>query len=226
MRLEPGRWPVGLVALAGVALVVPSLGSPTWQQTVSAPERGEILSRQQQYSWGRQVVEGFAGSLFGIVENPAGRVVLTALVALAAAGALVWLVAPGRVAVLAPVCLALLLGHVASSATQRLGRSLSDRAPAAPGLEYVGGSTDAGTAETWAAVVLLAALAAMVVTLLRGRNLFATSQRDTTHGEALLEPAGRHLAGPAVDLVDAEAPAAPAAPAARGVPRPRGGAAP
>jgi hypothetical protein len=208
MRLERGRWPAGLVALAGVALVVPSLGSPTWQQTVSAPERGEILSRQQQFSWGRQVVEGFAGSLFGIVENPAGRVVLTALVVVAAGGALAWLVAPGRVAVLGPVAVALLLGHVASSATQRLGRSLADRAPAAPGLEYVGGSTDAGTAETAAALVLLAALVAMVVTLLRGARLDA-SRRAASDGDGVLEPAGRHLDGPAVDLVDTDLPAVP-----------------
>ncbi|WP_323097306.1 hypothetical protein [Intrasporangium sp. YIM S08009] len=208
MRLEQGRWPAGLVALAGVALVVPSLGSPTWQQTVSAPERGEILSRQQQFSWGRQVVEGFAGSLFGIVENPAGRVVLTALVVVAGGAALAWLVVPGRVAVVAPIAVALLLGHVASSATQRLGRSLADRAPAAPGLEYVGGSTDAGSAETAAAVVLLAALAAMLVTLLRGARRDA-SHRTAMDEDAVLEPVGRHLEGPAVDLVDTERPTAP-----------------
>ena len=208
MRLEQGRWPAGLVALAGVMLVVPSLGAPTWQQTVSAPERGEILSRQQQFSWGRQVVEGFAGSLFGIVENPAGRVVLTALVVVAAAGALAWLVVPGGVAVLGPVAVALLLGHVASSATQRLGRSLADRAPAGPGLEYVGGSTDAGTAETWAAAVLVVALAAMVFALLRGARLDA-SRRSAADGDAALEPVGRHLDGPTVDLVDTDGPAVP-----------------
>ena len=78
-RPVAGRWPSGLAALLGVVLAVPSLVGPTWLQTVSDRTRGELLSQQWQWSWGRVDLFGLTGVELDLVPNPVGLVVAVVL---------------------------------------------------------------------------------------------------------------------------------------------------
>ena len=85
-----GRWPAGLAALLGVALAVPSVVGPSWLQTVSDRQRGELLSQQWQWSWGRVDLTGLTGVELDLVPNPVGLAVAVALLVLGAVAVAVW----------------------------------------------------------------------------------------------------------------------------------------
>jgi hypothetical protein len=194
MRLVPGRWPGTATALAGVALALPSVTAPTWQQTVAAREQGEVVARQLRYSWGRVEFEGPVGVPLGTTENRVALAAFVALLVLAAAAAAAWLLLRGRAALLAPLGVALLAGRLAATVAERHGRVLAPETRPGPGLSYLTGSTDAGWYETGALLALAAALAIMVVGLFRAPVAGPVVRAERT-------PA--RLAGPEVSLVDA-----------------------
>ncbi len=157
-RPVAGRWPAGLAALLGVALAVPSLVGPTWLQTVSDRQRGELLSQQWQWSWGRVDLTGLTGVELDLVPNPVGLAVAVALLVLGAVAVAVWMLARGALwASLAPIALALLAGRLLTTAAERHGRSFREELGSEAGLSITSGSTTAGWLETLSAVVLLVA---------------------------------------------------------------------
>ncbi|MEO7447398.1 MAG: hypothetical protein ABI336_03915 [Humibacillus sp.] len=212
-----GRWPAGLIALVGVALSLPSLVSPTWQQTVADRERGELLSSQQQWSWGRVELSGLTGVELSTVPNPVGLVVSVVLALAAAAAVVGWVVVRGPWAVAAPVGIALLAGRLLTTAAERHGRSFREEYGSEAGLTVTNSSTTVGWLETASVVVLLAALVLVVLRLLTDARQEApetTALTDPSVGadpagrhterstRAALRPNGAHLGGPEVGLSD------------------------
>ena len=216
-RPVAGRWPAAVVALLGVALSVPSVTGPTWLQTIADRERGELLSRQWQWSWGRVDLTGLTGVELDLVPNPVGLVVAVVLLVLGAAAVVVWMLARGGSAVLAPVAVALLAGRLLTTSAERHGRSFREVDRSEAGLTVTIGSTTAGWLETVAAVVLLAALALMLLRLQRGPAVVVgeddgrhdddpgTRHTATVPARAALRPKGARLTGPDVGLSDEEA---------------------
>ena len=215
VRPVAGRWPAALVALLGVVLAVPSLVGPTWLQTVSDRQRGELLSQQWQWSWGRVDLTGLTGVELDLVPNPVGLAVAVALLVLGALAAAVWALARGAVVVLAPIALALLAGRLLTTVSERHGRAFREEIASEAGLSVTSGSTTAGWLETASAVVLLAALVLMVVGLVRGaprpepaeaarRDPDEPAMRHTgaASSAAALRPKGARLDGPEVGLSD------------------------
>jgi hypothetical protein len=214
VRPVVGRWPAALVALLGVVLAVPSLVGPSWLQTVSDRQRGELLSQQWQWSWGRVDLTGLTGVELDRVPNPVGLAVAVVLLVLAAVAVAVWALARGVVVVLAPIALALLTGRLLTTAAERHGRSFREELASEAGLSISTGSTTAGWLETASAVVLLVALALMVVGSVRGvprpepaeptrRDAADAATRHTgAASSAGLRPKGARLDGPEVGLTD------------------------
>ncbi|HET8988084.1 MAG TPA: hypothetical protein VFN43_06195 [Humibacillus sp.] len=215
-----GRWPAAAVALLGVALTVPSLVGPTWLQTVSDRERGELLSQQWQWSWGRVDLTGLTGVELDLVPNPIGLVVATVLLVLAASAVAVWVLVRGPWAVLAPVAVAMLAGRLLTTAAERHGRSFRDTIASEAGLNVTSGSTAVGWLETLAVAVLIVALALMGLAVVggvagvalrspaeAGRSVDeepASRHTDAVSPRAGLRPEGAHLDGPEVGLSDEE----------------------
>ena len=193
-RPLPGRWPAGALALAGVALAVPSVVAPTWVQTIGDRERGDLLSGQAQWSWGRVELTGLTGVQLGLVPNPVGLVVAVALLVVAVAALAIWLAVRGPALVLAPIGVGVLAGRLLTTAAERHGRVFRDEIASEAGLTVTNGSTTAGWLETAAVVVLLGALALMVVRLVAD-----SAERMPAHSEGAVdgEPAGRHTGGAA-----------------------------
>jgi hypothetical protein len=193
-RPLPGRWQAGALALAGVALAVPSVVAPTWVQTVGDRERGDLLSGQAQWSWGRVELTGLTGVELGSVPNPVGLVVAVGLLVVAVAALGVWLTTKGPLVVLAPIGVGLLAGRLMTTAAERHGRVFRDEIASEAGLTVTNGSTTAGWLETVAAVVLIGALVLMVVRLVSDSGPAAPAPGE---GATLEEPAGRHTGGAA-----------------------------
>ncbi|WP_404390883.1 hypothetical protein [Humibacillus xanthopallidus] len=217
VRPVAGRWPVALVALLGVAMAVPSLVGPTWLQTVSDRQRGELLSQQWQWSWGRVDVTGLTGVELDLVPNPVGLAVAVVLLVLGAVAVAVWALARGVVVLLAPIALALLAGRLLTTAAERHGRVFREEIASEAGLSVTSGSTTVGWLETASAVVLLAALVLMGVGLVRGASRPepaelarhdpeepATRHTGAASSAAALRPKGARLDGPEVGLSDEE----------------------
>lgn len=216
-RPVAGRWPAGLAALLGVALAVPSVVGPTWLQTVADRERGELLSGQSQWSWGRVDLTGLTGVELQQVPNPVGLAVAVTLLVLGAAAVAVWVVVRGPLLVLAPIGLALLAGRLLTTAAERHGRIFRDEIASEAGLTVTNGSTTAGWLETAAAAVLVVALVLMVVRMVAAPGLHAPAETtpsvdaeptsrhtDAVGSRAGLRPKGAHLDGPEVGLSDEE----------------------
>ena len=217
VRPVAGRWPAALVALLGVVLAVPSLVGPSWLQTVSDRQRGELLSQQWQWSWGRVDLTGLTGVELDLVPNPVGLAVAVALLVLGAVAVAVWTLARGAVVVLAPIALALLAGRLLTTSAERHGRAFREEIASEAGLGITSGSTNAGWLETASAAVLLTALALMVVRLSRGAprpEPAETARHDpdepaarhtgAVSSPAALRPKGARLDGPEVGLSDEE----------------------
>lgn len=216
-RPLPGRGPAGAAALLGVVLSVPSVVAPTWVQTVGDRQRGDLLSGQSQWSWGRVELTGLTGVELGFVPNPVGLVVAVTLLVLAFAAVAVWVLAKGPQLVLAPIGLALLTGRLLTTSAERHGRAFQDDIASEAGLTVTNGSTAAGWLETAAAVVLVVALVLVVRRLVADSTEGTPPDADGPVGE---EPAGRHtdveatraglrpkgarLSGPEVGLTDEE----------------------
>ncbi|TQM64763.1 hypothetical protein [Humibacillus xanthopallidus] len=222
-RPVPDRWPAGAAALLGVALSAPSVVAPTWVQTVGDRQRGDLLSGQSQWSWGRVELTGLTGVELGIVPNPVGLVVAVTLVVLAVAAVTVWVLARGPLLALAPIGLALLAGRLLTTSAERHGRAFHEAIASEAGLTVTNGSTTAGWLETAAAAVLVVALALMVVRLVTesaARIPAGAKGAEGAEGAEGEEPAGRHtgavatraglrpkgarLSGPEVGLTDEE----------------------
>ncbi|GAB3888927.1 hypothetical protein [Terrabacter terrigena] len=222
MALLRERVPAGVAALVGVALAAPSVVAPTWRLTTLDSERGVMLFDQQDWGWGRSELLGAGGAVVQDLQNPFGLVLLVGLLALTAAGAVAWVVTTSPWASAAPVASAALLGRLATTVSERHGRSVRDDVH---GLAATGSSTVAGTSESLAAVLLCVAVLLMVLSLAHWRMPSAwvarlrrlTDERrgtDPTADEAVTtgrprstissRPAGEHLSGPAVGLGDPE----------------------
>lgn len=228
-RPAHGRWRSGAVALLGVALSVPSVIAPTWIQTVADGERGDLLSEQAQWSWGRVEITGLTGVELGLTTNPVGLVVAVTLLVLAVVAVAVWVLGRGPVLVLAPILLALLAGRLLTTSAERHGRIFHNEIASVGGLIVTNGSTTAGWLETAAAVVLVVALALMVLTWVADSGPRASTpvqgaeaaegaggaegaEGEETAGRHTgavtsrtgLRPKGAHLDGPEVGLSDEE----------------------
>lgn len=222
-RPVAGRWPSGLAALLGVVLAVPSLVGPTWLQTVSDRQRGELLSQQWQWSWGRVDLTGLTGVELDLVPNPVGLVVAVVLLVLGAVGVVAWMLREGPVGVIAPMALALLAGRLLTTSAERHGRSFREEVGSEAGLSISSGSTTAGWLETLSAAVLLVAVALMVLRLTVGSGDKPgvedaepdgpgrdggeeAMERHTgaSPSSAGLRPKGAHLSGPEVGLTEEE----------------------
>ena len=216
-RPVPGRWQAGAAALLGVALSAPSVVAPTWVQTVADRERGDFLSGQSQWSWGRVELSGLTGVELGLVPNPVGLVVAVTLLVLAVVAVAVWVLTRGPRLVLAPIALALLAGRLLTTSAERHGRAFRDQIASEAGLTVTNGSTTAGWLETAAAAVLVVALALMVVRLVAEPASRTPADADGLGGEEPtgrhtgaagsrvgLRPEGAHVDGPEVGLSDEE----------------------
>lgn len=227
MRIVRERVPAVAAALAGVALALPSVVAPTWRLTTLDSERGVLLFDQQDWSWGRSRVLGAGGSVVQDLPNAYGVVLLVALLAVAAAGALAWLLTSAAWAsVVAPVTAAALLGRLATTVTERHGASVRDDVH---GLAATGATTTVGALESLAALALVVAVAFMVasgtglrmpsawVTRLRAVAWGAPDERDPrdlqehvrasarrARATITSRPDGEHLDAPAVELGDEE----------------------
>ncbi|GAA2156420.1 hypothetical protein GCM10009826_18450 [Humibacillus xanthopallidus] len=216
-RPVPGRWQAGAVALLGVALSAPSVVAPTWVQAVADRERGDLLSGQSQWSWGRVELTGLTGVELGLVPNPVGLAVAVTLLVLAVVAVAVWVLSRGPRLVLAPIALALLAGRLLTTSAERHGRAFRDVIASEAGLTVTNGSTTAGWLETAAAGVLVVALALMVVRLVADFCPRLPADAEGPEGEeptgrhpdavaarAGLRPKGARLSGPEVGLTDEE----------------------
>ena len=208
MRLVHERWPATVIALAGVLLALPSVALATWQQAVVARDRGEVVVRELVYSWGRADLVEAGGSASTPGGNSLALVGFAALLVVAAAAAVAWLVLPRRLALLAPLGVALLAGRLVGTVTERHGRSFAPGTQQVPGLAYVADSTVAGWAETASLVVVLAAVGLMAWALLTARPPAAGTARLPLRGQRV-EPdaladvqSAEHLVGPVVSFSD------------------------
>lgn len=219
-----GRWPAAGAALLGVLLVVPSVGSPTWEMSVADREHGSLLSRQWEWSWGRVRLTGLEGVELSDRWNPFGLAVLLVVLAAAAVGVAAWALRRSSVSrAVALVAVGLLAGRVLTTVSARLGRSLNEVDRSAAGLTVQTDMTSAGSLESAAAVVLVVALALLVTATVLdpGRTPppaatatapAATPADATTTGAraavAGLRPAGEHLTTSPVSFDETRAGAA------------------
>lgn len=200
MGLQRDRLPAGAAALLAVFLAAPSVLVPTWHLTTLDSQGGVVLFDQQLWSWGRSRVLGAGGAVVQDLWDPFGLVVLVALLGLATAAVVAWLlVRAAWVPVVAPLAWAALLGHLVSSTAQRHGRPVRDDVH---GLAASGSSTLAGWLESGAALALAVAVALLVLSLTGVRMPSAWGAR----ARALLgwDPAG----GPAPGAVATQLPVA------------------
>jgi hypothetical protein len=166
MGLQRERVLGGAVALVGVLLALPSVVAPTWYLATFARQRGQLVTEEWDWSWGRSRVVGAAGVALQDLWNPLGLTIFVVLLVVAAAGAVVWMAGAGPWgAVLGPVAVAVLAGRLVSAAIERQGRPVRTDVY---GLYVTTDTPSAGVLESAAAVVLLVALALMAYTLLRG----------------------------------------------------------
>jgi hypothetical protein len=226
MGLQRERVPAGAAVLLGVTMAFPSVVAPTWRLVTLDSQSGLVLFDQQDWTWGRTRVLGAGGAVAQDLSNPLGLVVLVLLLALAALGAVAWLVSSAPwLGVVTPIATAALLGHVVTSVSERQGRPVRDDVH---GLAAFGASTSVGMLESAAAVVLLVAVALLALSLtgVRMGSAWVTRARsvggpidDDGEGSRPSEgqlvsrpvrvvsrPAGEHLAGPAVGLQDSDEP--------------------
>lgn len=211
----------GGVALLGVLLVVPSLFLPVWRVTASDREHGSLLSRREEWSWGRVRETGIEGVELRDVWNPLGLTVLVALLVASLVGIAVWGArrAPwGRVVGL--VAIGLLTGRVLTTVAARVGRSLGEVDQGGSGLMVRTEMTPAGSLESAAVLLLLVALALMAapawgerrsapvpgeVREADGEPAARVAPRPRGVGDApVLRPAGEHLSTPIVELAEEE----------------------
>jgi hypothetical protein len=232
MALLRERVPAAAAALVGVVLALPSVVAPTWQLTTLGSERGVVLFDQQEWSWGRSQVLGAGGSTVQDLGSLFGLVVLVGLLVVTAAGAVASVLSTAPWAAVAGlVASAALLGRLATTVSERLGRSVRDDVH---GLAATGASTSAGALESLAAVALGVAVALMVVSgtgrrkpsarLARLRAVAGGGAGDPGRPDHAVRasaagvrasaagaratitsrPDGEHLSGPAVELGDEE----------------------
>jgi hypothetical protein len=206
-----------------VVLAVPSLVGPTWLQTVSDRQRGELLSQQWQWSWGRVDLFGLTGVELDLVPNPVGLVVAVVLLVLGGIGVVAWMLRRGPVAVIGPIALAMLAGRLLTTAAERHGRSFREQIGSEAGLSISSGSTTAGWLETLSAAVLVAAVTLMILRLSAGAGdddpaehadpagtgrdggeEAAERHTGASPSSAGLRPKGAHLNGPEVGLTEEE----------------------
>ena len=159
---------VGAVGLVGLALAVPSLGSPTWRIVASDPGRGEVLWAQSTWSWGKAVIFGPVSDQ--VVTNVPGLVALVLVLVAALAGLVLWVLVPGvtgSVAGLVGVSVA--ASSLVTATLTRIGMSGRVDAYRPTGLDVRSYLQTAAVCETLAAGVLVAVLAVMVWLTARAR---------------------------------------------------------
>ncbi len=166
MGLQRHRVLGGAVALVGVLVALPSVVAPTWHLATFAQQRGQLVTEEWDWSWGRSWVVGAAGVALQDLWNPFGLAIFVVLLVAAIAGAVVWMTGAGPwSAILGPVAVALLAGRLVTAAVERQGRPVRTDVY---GLYVTTDTPSAGVLESAAAVVLLVALALMAYTLIRG----------------------------------------------------------
>src|SRR3954454_9628654 len=163
MGLQRERVPAGVAALLAVLLTLPSVVAPTCQITTLDSQSGVVLFDQQFWSWGRSRALGAGGAVVQDLWNHFGLVALVLLVALAAGGAVAWMLGKAPwVSLVALLSWAGLLGRLATTAADRLGRPVRDDVH---GLAAGGASTTAGALESVALVAVVVAVALLVLAL-------------------------------------------------------------
>lgn len=162
------RLAVCAAGLVGLALAVPSLGSPTWRIVASDPGRGEVLWAQSTWSWGKAVTFGLVSDQ--VVTNVPGLVALVLVLVAALAGLVAWVLVPGVTgAVAGLVGVSVAASSLVTATLRRLGMSGRVDAYRPTGLDVRSYLQTAAVCETLAAGVLVAVLAVMVWMTLRAR---------------------------------------------------------
>jgi hypothetical protein len=203
---RPGRVVGAALGGVGVLLAASTTVWPTSVLALRVPEVGDFTKGYEQriWSWGRQVVYTSDGVVLDafVGPDPVPRLVLlVAVLLLAGAGTVGWLVVPGRRGELgAAVGLALALASVTASVVERV--SFDDRSIGLqPGLVEV--TTVAGWLEVASVAVLGLALAVVVVPVLLPGPTAALEARAST---VLSRAPGRASTGHVASLRDAASP--------------------
>jgi hypothetical protein len=210
MGLQRERLPGGALALVGVLLALPSVVAPTWHVTTSARDRGGLLFEEWDWSWGRSRLEGAGGLELQELWNGFGLAVFLVLLVVAAIASAQWVRSHASWAALAgPVGVAALAGRLVTTAADRHSRTVREQVY---GLVTVTDTPGAGVLESLAAIVLLAALAVMAFTLVRGdpmsavrSGLAGTIEVGGRHPSTSVgfRPEGEHLSGTPVAFGEA-----------------------
>ena len=211
------RWASGGLALVGVMLLLPSFFAPTRTMSVSDRERGALLKGQSDWRWGRVQVTGVENVELQDTWSWVGLVVFVLLAAGASVCVVLWLMQRRFGSAAAPAAVGLLAGSAVTTVGSRLSGSLTEVDQGVAGLTVNTRMTLPGTLETVAALVLLGAVVAMVLTLTLDRAVAPAPQEQPEParppGRALgsspaavergtLRPAGEHLSAPAVELAE------------------------
>ncbi|OFE18413.1 hypothetical protein BA895_12385 [Humibacillus sp. DSM 29435] len=190
------------VAVLGLALTVPSIGSATSRLVISDPGRGSVISDQSSWSWGQVVVRS-GDSFERAFPNAPGLVLFVLSLALGLLAVLWWAWRPGRAgALLGVLGLTVATVRVLTSVAERLGDTQVD-AYANTALDVRSYLQAAAVTETIAAVLLLLALAGMLALAL-GSGPMLTEPSGIREGHDGTTPGtGRApLAGPPTGFSD------------------------
>ncbi|EWT00006.1 hypothetical protein N865_19360 [Intrasporangium oryzae NRRL B-24470] len=202
MKVPWERLGVAVAGLGGLALAVPTIGSPTWRMAVSDPGRGAVLATQTTWSWGKVVVTGrVTGEVVSetVVTNVPGLVGLVGMLVVGFVGLVLWVVLPGvRGAVAGLVGGAVAASALVTATLQRLGQAARVDAYRTTGLDVRSYPQSAAVYETLSALVLVATLAAVAwMTLHSGSGPSAPApvlgSRATATADS--EMAGSEMAG-------------------------------
>lgn len=165
------RLGVAAAGLGGLALALPTIGSPTWRMAVSDPGRGEVLASQTTWSWGKVVVTGrVTGEVVSetVVANVPGLVGLVAMLAAGFVGLVVWVALPGvRGAVAGLVGVAVAASGLVTATLQRIGQSARVDAYRLTGLDVRSYPQPAAVYETLSTLALVGTLLVMAWLILR-----------------------------------------------------------
>jgi hypothetical protein len=211
------RWSSGGLALVGVLLLLPSFVEPTRTMSVSDRERGALLKTEFDWRWGRVRVTGVENVELQDTWSWLGLVVFGLLAAGATVCVVLWLLHRPLASAAAPAGGGLLAGSALTTVASRVNASLTEVDQGVAGLTVRTQMTLPGTLETASVVVLLGAVVAMVLTSRLDRAEVPAAHEEPqpgrTPGRVLpgrpvavergaLRPAGEHLSGPPVELVE------------------------
>lgn len=189
-------------AALGLALALPSIGSPTARLEISDPGRGAVITAQSTWSWGQTLVTN-GGSFERTFPNTPGLVLFVSSLVIALAAVLWWAWKPDRAgAVIGVLGLTVATVRVSTAVTERLGNTQVEGYDNT-GLDVRSYLEPAAVTETLAAAVLALALAGMVALALRSTALTPQPGGIRPAPDGTTPGTGRApLAGPATGFSD------------------------